>query len=190
MIAQLLARITLKERKLLEGIAREMLTRTDKKNIAFLTPTASKSHQTMQGPHLLHKATRPSGWLPVCCKSAFEFNLLSDLPIRITAQARKTRGVPLWLLPPEEILRMRQKRQTAAARQGHAFQEPARGFLNNEEIETGSNGNNHGLQNYQCCSTKEMFKYNQSLWNVTKGLLLSLKLFTINGPCDCNVPIK
>lgn len=73
---------------------------------------------------------------------------------------------------------------------GHAFQEPVRGSLNNKERETGSNGNNHGLQNYQCCSTKEMFKYNQSLWNVTKGLLLSLKLFTINGPCDCNVPIK
>jgi hypothetical protein len=29
------------------------------------------------------------------------------------------------------------ERKITAARQRHAFQEPARGFLNNEEIETG-----------------------------------------------------
>lgn len=62
----LLARIPLKERKLLEGIAREMLTGIDKKNIAFLTPTASKSLQTMRGLQLLHKAIGQVA----CCQPA------------------------------------------------------------------------------------------------------------------------
>lgn len=119
----LLARIPLKERKLLEGIAREMLTGIDKKNIAFLTPTASKSLQTMRGLQLLHKATRPSGLLPACCKSAFEFNLLPGLPIRIAAQTGKTRGIPLCLLPQEEIQRMRRKRKITAVEAGACISE-------------------------------------------------------------------
>lgn len=67
----------------------EILTGTQKRSIAFLTPAASKYLQRMQGLHLALRATRASGQVPTAMNQFFNLTFSLGLTTGIAAQTRK-----------------------------------------------------------------------------------------------------